>query len=108
MIKYAIFENFPKSMKKYESMLCGNPESKTSTPSDGPPLRIKTKNLVQITEINIKTSTVWKKTAKNNPKLYNVTTCNVFLTKKGPKRPKPDFSRNFHLFFFKSKPKMQF
>ena len=38
-------------------------------------------------------------------KPYNVTTCNVFLTKKGPK---PDFSRNFHLFFFKSKPKMQF
>ena len=41
-------------------------------------------------------------------KPYNVTTCNVFLTKKGPKRPKPDFSWNFHLFFFKSKPKMQF
>ena len=36
---------------------------------------------------------------------YNVTTCNVFLTKKGPKRPKPDFSWNFHLFFSKANPK---
>ena len=36
---------------------------------------------------------------------YYVTTCNVFLTKKGPKRPKPDFSRNFHLFFSKVNPK---
>ena len=25
MIKYAIFEKFPKSMKKYESMPSGNP-----------------------------------------------------------------------------------
>ena len=27
MIKYAIFEKFPKSMKKYESMPSGNPAS---------------------------------------------------------------------------------
>ena len=30
---------------------------------------------------------------KNGQKPYNVTTCNVFFTQKGPKR---DFSRNFH------------
>ena len=42
---------------------------------------------------------------KNGQKPYNVTTCNVFLTKKGLKRPKPDFSRNFHLFFSKLNPK---
>ena len=78
---------------------------KTSTLSDGPPLRLKTINLVKITKINLKTSTVWKKMSKNSQKPYKVTTCNVFLTKKGPKRPKPDFSRNFHLFFSKVNPK---
>ena len=41
-----------------------------------------------------------KKVKKN----YNVTTSNVFLTKKGLKRPKPDFSQNFH-FFSKVNPK---
>ena len=38
---------------------------------------------------------------------YYVTTCNVFLTKKGPKRQKTDFPGTF-TGFFKSKPKMQF
>ena len=42
---------------------------------------------------------------KNGKKPYNVTTCNVFLTKKGPKRPKPDFSWIFHLFFSIVNPK---
>ena len=30
--------------------------------------------------------------AKNGPKPYNVTTCNVFLTQKWPKRSKQEFS----------------
>ena len=43
-------------------------------------------------KINKKTSTIWKKMAKNIPKPYNVTTSNVFLTQKWPKQPKQEFS----------------
>ena len=34
----------------------------------------------------------WKKMAKNSPKPSNVTTSNVFLSPKWPKRPKQEFS----------------
>ena len=43
-----------------------------------------------------KTSTVWKKMAKNGPKPYNVTTSNVFLTQKWQKRPKQDIFQTQH------------
>ena len=44
-------------------------------------------------KINKKLSTVWKKMAKNSLKPYNVTTSNVFLTQKWPKRPKKELSQ---------------
>ena len=56
----------------------------TSTPSDGPPLRFKTINLIQITKINLKNINGLKENGQKQSKsLSNVTTCNVFLTKTG-------------------------
>ena len=56
----------------------------------------QTINIVHITKFDHTTSTYWKKLAKNLWKHHFVTPCNVFLTQKGQKRPKRDFSGNFH------------
>ena len=43
-------------------------------------------------KISKKSSTVWKKMAKNSPKPSNVTTSNVFLTQKWPKGQNKNFT----------------
>ena len=53
-------------------------------------------NSVHITKLDHTTSIYWMEYAKNLRKHHFVTTRNVFLTQKGPKRPKRDFSRNIH------------
>ena len=75
---------------------------------NGPDFFVRTKIFIdhfkQLTQLKQqkftkKTSTVWKKMAKNSPKPYNVTTSNVFLTQKWPKRPKrpkQEFSQTQH------------
>ena len=53
-------------------------------------------NSVQITKLDHTTSTVWKKLAKNLKNTILSPHAMYFFTQKGPKRPKQDFSRNFH------------
>ena len=66
----------------------------TSTPSDGPLLRIKTINLIQITKINFKNINSlkkWPKTAQNSIMSPHA----MYFWQKRPKRPK-NFSQNIH------------
>ena len=46
--------------------------------------------------LNNKIKRFGRKWPKNSPKPYNVTTSNVFLAQKWPKRPKQEFSRTQH------------
>ena len=74
----------------------------TSTPSDGPPLRFKTIILIQITKINLKNINGLKENGQKQSKsLSNVTTCNVFLTKKGQNGQNQIFPGTFNCFFQK-------